>query len=493
MIKEFLKLKNTIIISTITFVTLIASYLQLFISIPLNSDTTGAYRIGSQANLSYEWSLANGRWAKCISELFIEKIGYYNIVPFFTFILLLVVCMVFINCLNELFIFNNLVISIFISITFFITPAFVSLFSYFNDIYAHIIAILIGSIIIKKCFIENDWKLYILLLPLMMGFYQSYLCLICSIYIIYNIHLILNNRINKNNEKEYMYHFIIFIVLSILSVIVYCVINIICLRAFNVQSVLNDRFGYSLTFNSIINSILKMYGMIAILPFKNYAGLNTTLLMKIVFFVSFILIIVSLIRFIKNNFNKLSLFLILLLLILPISMNCVTLMSQHIVIQMTYGLGLIYLLLAVFYNYFSINIKNKLVKNVVLIFISVIIFHMIYFANGYTYVSKLVSDSTKSFVVELVSKIKNVDGYDPSNKVMLFGTINDNNLIDYYSYYDNDIFPIASPYNTMLYEEPDSNQAALVKQTEEFKNMSYYPNDNSIRIINDVVVVKFSD
>ena len=146
--------------------TFIFAYAYLFIVEPLNSDTVGAYVVGSKANLSYKWSIANGRWSKGLLELLIEKLGYHNIVPVFLFLLLIVVCALFIFNLNDLFKFDNLYIGIFISVVFFLTPANVALFTFFNDTYAHVFAILLISIIIKKCFIDNNFIIYIVLLPI---------------------------------------------------------------------------------------------------------------------------------------------------------------------------------------------------------------------------------------------------------------------------------------------------------------------------------------
>lgn len=511
---HFLKSKYSKVVSVIAFIcSFLFSYTYLFIALPLNSDTTGAYNVGSKANLSHEWSIANGRWAKGILELIIEKLGYNNIVPFFLFIALLIACIYFIINLNLLFKFNNLIVSIFVSAVFFITPSFVSLFFYVNDLYAHIFAIILGGIIIKKCFSEQKWNTYVILLALMIGIYQSYICLICSIFIIYNIYLVINGCYKNSEEKNYIFQFIKFLGFTLLSVLLYAIVNLVCLKVFSVQSVLAGRFNFQYSFKSILLAIGKMYGMVLILPFKNYAGLNTTLLMKVLFTLSYVMILSCSIVLVTKISLKRYLYVILLIVLLPAAMNCITLASTHIIIQMTFGLGTIYLLIAIFADYMLKNIEFKQIKefksNLLVIMLSIIIVHMIYFANGYTYLSKIVSDSTKTFVIELVSNIKNKVGYTPNNKILFYGEINDNNLTDYYAYYDNDLFPIASPYNTLLYpweyketinrygaykyQEPSKEEIDKIIYTEQFKDMTLYPNEGSIMIINNIIVVKFSN
>ena len=510
---KILKNKYSTLVSLFAFAfSFIISYTYLFIALPLNSDTVGAYNVGSKANLSHEWSIANGRWAKGILEILIENLGYYNIVPFFLFIALLLVCAFFIINLNKLFKFDSLIISVFISSVFFLTPSFLSLFTFFNDLYAHIFAIFLGSIIIKKCFIEQKWGPYVILLTIMIGVYQSYICLICSIYIIYNIYLVINGHYTSDEEKKYILQFCKFVGLSLLSVLLYFILNLTCLKFFNMQSVLADRFNLNISFKNILESIGKMYGMVIILPFKNYAGLNTTLLMKIIFALCY-LIIISCIIVLKTKISlKRFFYIIILLIILPLSMNCITLISSHIIIQMTFGIGTIYLLVAVFADYLIKNIaikQFKFLNNSTIIILSVIIVHMIYFANGYAYFSKIVSDSTQNFVVELVSRIKGIEDYNSNCKVFLAGNLSYNNLKDYYSYYDNDVFPLSMPYNSMIfpweyketinrygayiYEEPNDDEIRDIMNNDEYYNMPLYPNYNSIKTINNIIVVKFSN
>lgn len=494
-------------------ISFILSYFYMFIIMPLNPDTTGAYTIGSSANLSYKWSIANGRWTKGIIEIIIEKLGYYNIIPFFLFILLFIACLFFIYNLNLLFDFKNVFLNYFISASFFLTPAFISLFMFINDLHAHILAIFFGAIIIKKCFKDNEWHYYVPFLTLMIGVYQSYICLICSIFVIYNIYLIINNKIDDKKLNGQIKRIILFIILSIVSIVIYFVVDKIILSALSIDSVLESRFGYALSIESIIHSFVKMYGVLAILPFKNYGGMNTTFLIKLVLLICYLIVFITFVWFVINSNKLKSVILILLILTLPIAMNLIFLASTHIVIQMTFGLGLVYLLVAVCFDYFTENVKISCIlkyKNIITkCLIGIILLHMVYFANGYQYFSKITSDSTKAFVIELVTRIKSIDDYNPNYKVFFAGSISSDNLKDYYSYYDNEVFPLSMPYNSMLfpweyketinrygayvYEEPNYYEKNELVNTEEYNNMPIYPNYNSIKTINNIIVVKFSN
>ena len=252
--------------------------------------------------------------------------------------------------------------------------------------------------------------------------------------------------------------------------------------------------------------------MIFVLPFKNYAGLNTTFLMKIVYILSFSLIIYIVFRYlINNNYKSKSIALIILIIILPIFMNCVALVSQHIVIRMTIGLGIIYLFIAIFFDYSlkNINLNTYHYKSLINILLIIVIAHMIYYVNGFVFMSKLVDNATKSFTDRLVTDIKSVSEYSNDKKVYFYGTINDNNLKDYFVYYDANVFPVDVPRNFLLfpweykeainrlsafnYEEPKIDEINRIINTDEFKNLKIYPNYGSIVDINGIIVVKFSN
>ena len=505
---------NKIIYSFACIITLLLSYFYLYIALPLNSDTTGTYAVGRNyyTYLSYKSSIETGRWAKGILELLIEKIGYHNVVPFFLYILLILVCTFFIINLNELFIFNNIIIGIFISSIFFITPAFVSLFTYYQDLYSHITAILLSSFILQKTFLQKNWKIYIPILIIIIGLYQAYFSLITTIYIIYCIHKLLNNSIDEKKMSQFICEFFSFLILTFISIVIYYVIFIFILKIFDLNSIVSSRFGTNFSIYNIIHSLLKMYGMIFVLPFKNYAGLNTTFLMKIVYILSFSLIIYIVFRYlINNNYKSKSIALIILIIILPIFMNCVALVSQHIVIRMTIGLGIIYLFIAIFFDYSlkNINLNTYHYKSLINILLIIVIAHMIYYVNGFVFMSKLVDNATKSFTDRLVTDIKSVSEYSNDKKVYFYGTINDNNLKDYFVYYDANVFPVDVPRNFLLfpweykeainrlsafnYEEPKIDEINRIINTDEFKNLKIYPNYGSIVDINGIIVVKFSN
>ena len=507
-----LKKYNKLIYVFAFVLTFIFAYAYLFIVEPLNSDTVGAYVVGSKANLSYKWSIANGRWSKGLLELLIEKLGYHNIVPVFLFLLLIVVCALFIFNLNDLFKFDNIYIGIFISVVFFLTPANVALFTFFNDTYAHVFAILLISIIIKKCFIDNNFIIYIVLLPIIIGFYQSYFCVVTSIYVIYLINQLLANKINDKNITKFLMDILRFIIFSFLSVIIYYILNRLCERVFSVEGVMSTRFVVDFSLSNIFKLILKMYGMVFILPFSNYGGLNTTLLSKCCYLVSYILVLYAIFQYIKKNKLHINLIIITLLISLPVFMNIIVFANNHVIIQMTQGLGLIYLFLAVILNYICSNKffnLNKFMNNLINIVLVLLCVHAIYFATGYVHVSKIVSDSTFKYVNQLVTSIKTVNGYNQSTPIYFHGKISDNNLISYYSHFDGEVFPLAMPYNHLLfpweyretfnryaafnYQEANNESISNVINTDDFKNMNIYPNSNSIRIINDTLVVKFSE
>lgn len=508
MVYNIVKKYENIVLYAVSMLGIIFAYSYLFLITPLSSDTVGAYFIGNGANLNPTWSVANGRWGRAAFEVILQFIGYNNIIPIICLILSIVICPIFCVKLVRIFRFKSIIVSIFVCVTIFLTPAFVELFSFFEDFYTHIfISTLLMTILLDFYLVKKNNLISIIIFSIIIGIYQSYYCFVTSIILMFY----LKNLISDSNYIVDNKDIVRFVVFNICSLALYFITSLLAMKIFNINSVLSQRFlnsdtsAVSLAFNNII----KMYGMIAILPFKNYAGLNTTPLMKFVFTFAYVYILYRIIYIIKNGKFKRNICLILLLLVLPLFMNSIALLGTNITIRMTQGLGLVYLLFSIFVDEYITNNNIKNTFYIIYVICAMIIFNMLYFANGYSYHLGIASESTKSFCIELVSNIRNTVGYNSDSKVYFHGDLSDKNLFDYYAYVDDKSFPLPTPNNSLLfpweyretferyaafkYEVPTESEIQKIVYTDEFANMNVYPNYGSIKNINNVIVVKFNE
>lgn len=331
--------KVSIISSLCSFV---LGYVYLYISLSLNPDNVGTYFNGNNSGLSVSWYLQNGRWMKSFVDFFSQLIGYNNLIPFAIFIILLIITSFFTLFIIRLFDIKNIFLCFFISSIFFLTPSFVEIFSYFNDAFTHGIGILLSFASIYTFIIKKKILISSIFSSMAIGIYQSYFCFIYSIIIIYFIY---SNYFIENNNKKKINDLIKIILSSLLSFIIYFLINKVCLYLFDIQnSALQGRFLLSsINFTFIIKGIIKAYGMIFILPFVSYAGINTTIIMKLIFFIFLLLSFYILFKIFFSLKNNDKIILLISILVLPLYMNAIALLP-HTTIRMTFGLGLIYLL-----------------------------------------------------------------------------------------------------------------------------------------------------
>lgn len=113
---------------------------------------------------------------------------------------------------------------------------------------------------------------------------------------------------------------------------------------------------------------------------------------------------------------------------------------------------------------------------------------------------------TASSYTTLVTRIKLAEGYKDEYPVLLVGanTLTDKHFINPYAAYPEFYFECnpqslvnsyawrqaLTAYTGFQFTEPSKEEQDIIYGTEEYRNMSSYPDDGSIRIINDVIVVK---
>ena len=508
MVYNIVKKNENIVLYAVSALGIVFAYSYLFLIAPLSSDTVGAYFIGNGANLNPAWSVANGRWGRAAFEVLLQFIGYNNIIPIICLILSIIICPIFCVKLVRIFQFKSIIVSIFVCVTIFLTPAFVELFSFFEDFYTHIfISTLLMTILLDFYLVKKNTVISIIIFSIIIGIYQSYFCFVTSIILMFYLKKLISDSNYSVDNKD----IVRFIVFNICSLALYFITSLLAMKFFNINSVLSQRFLNSDT--SVVSlafkHIIKIYGMIAILPFKNYAGLNTTPLMKFVFTFIYVFILYRIIHIIKNGKFKRNIHLILLLFVLPVFMNSIALLGTNITIRMTQGLGLVYLLFSVFVDEYITSYNTKNYFCIISLIYGLIAFNMMYFANGYSYHLGIASEATKSFCVELVSNIRNTVGYNSNSKVYFHGSVSYKNLFDYYAYIDDKSFPLPTPNNSLIfpweyretferyaafkYEMPTETEIQKLVSAEEFANMNVYPNYGSIKYIDNVIVVKFNE
>ena len=523
---------HDIVIFLTTFITGLISYTYMYVNLPNNSDTF-IKTIGYSHDKYYLWEIQCGRWARALMTLAFDSLGYYNVVPFFNFIISIILISLSLVILFYIFEIDNLIYKILFSCIFITTPVIVENMSF----YFYIVPTCIGLVftMLSMYLIIKKYKFIFgsVLLCIAIGMYQPFFFLAATIMLIYYLNQIIKDKnfdIIIFIKRKYK----MFLALAV-SLIVYIIINKIFLMAFNIMT--GGRFGNFISIENIKMLFLKMYGAVLILPFKSYAGLNTTLVSKILFFIMYVYMFIKLILILKNNKLGKNIIITLFLLTMPIAMNSFMIVGETVTIRTLIADMMIFLLFIIFANIdtsVKVNKNRKEENKLKLIFdniinktntyktnvnkisgiivigvLSLFLFHYIYYANAYAYHSKLSSDATRSWCIELVSNIKNKNFYTTDKKIAIIGDIKKLDMSDYYVYGDTDIIPTATmgfvslvewsfidsikEYGAFSFKLASTEEINKIKNTDRFKNQMCYPNYNGIELYDDIIVVKISD
>lgn len=228
---------------------------------------------------------------------------------------------------------------------------------------------------------------------------------------------------------------------------------------------------------------------------------------KILIIIVVVLLIIFLSSKYKESLNK-GLQLTFLCLFIPLACNFVYLMCdiEFVYSIMMYGETLIFIILLYLINALTVNIKlYSYIKYCV--YVLLIVFSVLYikFDNDCYLKADIIQNQIKSYITTLVTQIKSVDGYSDGMKICFVGEGNKTDLsIPYVENLDS-IYIHPFHMNSLIYDYnfrrimqrqigfyPERLESEDLENTAEVKDMPCYPNSGSIKIVNDVVVVKFS-
>ncbi len=229
-------------------------------------------------------------------------------------------------------------------------------------------------------------------------------------------------------------------------------------------------------------------------------------------------IIGSIIVFRKDHWN--GVLLTGMFLMVPIAVNLMEIMAPgYVVERMMYGFVVAFLLLLALGEEPCMrrilsdwkNVKAYYVKAVrcmVIMVMAGFISVYVYYTNVEYFRMDFIQSQTKSYFTTLITQIKSVDGYKEDMPVSFIGEHSyvglDSsfkgdyyNAVPYSSYVE--VGDLINSYSWIKFMRYWCGFAADVKDEKEYKDlpevqvMNTYPNDDSIRIIDGVVVIKLSE
>lgn len=352
-----------------------------------------------------------------------------------------------------------------------------------------------------------------LLIAMALGIYQPYLPLALSIMVLYMIKEVTES--DSSDWKEYFKKAGFYIIVCCLSVGMYFAVTKVTLSILNLQlDGYKDINNFNMTDIRGYIGRIKLAYMEFLMPtsipnfvrYNMYRGFLEILYYAMLFF-DLVLCIYWMITEMSSVRKKIQY--IILLLILPLAINFIFVMVNrwYIYSLMMYAQIMFFFFTIWLTENVTINGKRKInqYKSYVGIGIVLAACIMYWHYDNICYLkAEMMQAEMDSWLTTLVTQIKSTDGYDTSMPIVFVNASNklDNNWPVISELEGIDIEPFDweivindnSWVNYMKYRcgyEPDILDSKSYEEKEEIITMPSYPNDGSIQILDNVIVVKF--
>ena len=462
------------------------------------------------------WEYSLGRWGISLAEL----LSNYLMIPSIATILCIILLSISSVFIIDLFKFKNKLSIIITSILIAVSPFFTITFYYVHTSVAYIFAFLLG--ILSVWFLYNfkyrkiGFCISSVLVAFTMGMYQSYIGTITGLVVTLTVLFLLKYNYSI---KEVIINLFKAVVIVLIGAIIYYVITISVL---NINNIPMSEYGGANTISlvTIIKNLNKSF-IDAYYDFNNLFMNNEILvnsrykrniLSKIVLILLAITCIIRVIRLETNRKDKIfkAFLAMILILLIPVAFNFIDILVGRSNIYALTGAQ------AILIFPFIIAVTEEILDVNIIYFFNYIvlsIFALTYFlqANVSYTVLELSYNQALNIISKVLIEVEMLEEYTPGQKIMFAGIIDENNYkrpsnLYNFSYgfpANNAVFHgdyqgqiatwqrIIELYYGLSIPRPSEEQYKRIVESEEFSNMQEYPNRNSIKNIEDVIVIKF--
>lgn len=504
-LKWFTKERILVIVVSLIFGMFLHS--QAYTNSLLNPD--GLWRPFQQ--FSQGWELSLGRWLLRFVDII--RFGNVNstISSLFT-ILITAFCVIII--IDGFKIKNKIAIilttAIFISSPYF-SDTLTSPFCCDSYALAFLFALLSAYVVKKYNYSLKSILFGALFLSLSLGIYQAYI----NVAAVFSLMILVLEIVDKNNTNNARFsHFLKFLFMGILGIILYLILLKINLYIFD--EVLSDyKNANSIGLNTlkylpftIINSYKSTFNYF----FKNNIVNNFYYYRQYLNVLFFIVLLALLVITLKGKKIKSIILAIIYIGLMPLALGIIKIITinSEINLLMCAGMSLVFPFALALSSHADTNALSNLL-NIFIYIITLIILYTYIVMTGQTYSAyEKTYDQAYSTAIRVVNKIENTEGYYDGIKILFAGGLNNQ-----YINHDNVIYTMANGnyalYNvffdsyggyTYLWQVfiekyigvkvnicSDDEYKEIIS-TSEFDEMDTFPNQNSIKIIDGIMVVK---
>ena len=417
--------------------------------------------------------------------------------------------------LIRIFQIKNKIIIFLISTIIVVAPQFTETYFFIYCADAYCFAFLMATLAVyflKKTDTKNIYYIATIISTIVVcSMYQAYLGVEIGIAIILLIqNLIKNKDVKSIFIKTFKYFTTIFVGVLLYFIILKIILYVLGLSLASYKGA--NKLGID-TIRALPKTILQTYKDFYNFFFTNKIINNSyykrTVIYTILYFTTFLGFINIII---KSKYNqKILRFILMLILILvfPVGISIMNLIAPGTTINLVTGPGIIIVILfiAIIYNELSDTSVENTYKYIYIITLVICSFTFI-LENTFTYMCR--HETYRNYYTvanDIYSKVTELDEYSKDKKWLFSDVIRfkarDTNRSNGFISNDNETW---NNYNgiTQNYNFFDKYWGIKIKmcsteeyknltKTEEFKNMPIYPNNGSIKIINNIIVIKISE
>ncbi len=462
-------------------------------------------------HISGEWEISLGRWLLPIVDSIRGGI-VSEILIIFISLILLSISSVF---LIKLFKIKNKILMFLVSAIIATAPQFAESFMYIYCGDGYCLAMLASILAVYFMRKENKVSnniLSIIMIIVTCACYQSYLGVTVGLSII----LLILDILNKEDNKETLKKGIRYAIIEIIGIILYYLITKIVLKVQGLTLATYsgaDSIGMLNTIKNLPRKIIETYKSIIIYFFTDKMIYNhywkRDILNVILFLVSMISFIIIII---KNKIYKDKIKLVLLMFLIfitPIGLSIMTLIAteRSVNIIMAASFLLVNIVFLKLYEYLDDNNVENTLKYFIVCITAILCFTFM-FSNNASYICR--EETFRNYYtnsLSILTRAQSLEGYHSDMKFMFNNIIKHeaslikcsngflSNSNETWESYDGILSNVNfyKRYFGMDLTMCSREEYKDIIETEEFKNMSVFPDDNSIKIINNIVVVKLSE
>ena len=397
-------------------------------------------------------------------------------------------------------------------------------FFYCSD--AYILGMLLAtlSVYIMRKFEEKKWPILLggVLLALAMGMYQTYL----SVTMVLISGTLLIDTLNNKGIKKIFIDLVRYILMGVIGIGLFYAISHIILIIANL-SVSDYSGANSIGITSILSNLLKLlpesYQSFFNYFFNDKMIPNTIWHTNILYIIIFVIELIATIYLVVKNkvYKKVSniVLTIILIAIMPICFGIIEIIVPDTDIHILMACSMIFIF-PIFFKILELLPKDnfsKVIKYIIVGCSIIVAWNYIWQDNASYIAINSMQNQAINTASRLVTHIEELDEYTPEMPVLLLGGLEnneylsrENTTIEAKKVFDRSWGFISEKstiwwgnldsWRKIFYEYVGANlklvsewESTDILESDEFKTMKYYPEKDSIKIINNTVVVRLSD